>query len=54
MTDTSVIKLVSIGMEVGTQSASRDPRCLLRLERLALAPSELAGVAETARARVGL
>ena len=35
-------------------SASKRDPAFLRLERLALAPSELVGIAETARARVGM
>jgi len=55
-----ILLAVSVGLKAHCQSASdRDPRSaskrdffVLRFERLALAPSELVGVAETARARV--
>src|SRR3974390_784463 len=44
--------LLSIGVRSGPPSASKRDPLVLRFERLALAGSELVGVAETARARV--
>jgi hypothetical protein len=38
---------VSIGIQLGPVSAPKRDALVLRLERLALAPSELVGVAET-------
>src|SRR3974377_435489 len=43
---------LSIGVRSGPPSASKRDPLVLRFERLALAASELEGVAETARARV--
>jgi hypothetical protein len=55
LVDSGSDRNMSIGVRSGPRGSAskRDPH-FLRFERLALSPSELVGVAETGRARVGV